>query len=63
MAPCSACTDAAGQTFTVSGHIGQDGQEADFWADDGHITVRRDDGAVATDTSAIGAHPIWTAPV
>ena len=55
-------TDAAGRTFTLSGNVSQDGFEADFWADDGNVVVRRDDGAFARDAGVIGAHGIVNSP-
>ena len=55
-------TDAAGRTFTLSGTVSQDGFEADFWADDGNVVVRRDDGAFARDAGVIGAHGIVNSP-
>ena len=36
--------------------------KADFWADDGNVVVRRDDGAFARDAGVIGAHGIVNSP-
>jgi hypothetical protein len=40
-------TDASGQRFRIRGRLTEDMDSPDFWASDGRVTVRREDGSFA----------------
>jgi hypothetical protein len=58
-------SDAADHAFTVEGTLTYDSQSTpgDFWASDGKITVRRDDGAFARGQAQGADSPVVAPPL
>jgi hypothetical protein len=54
-------TDAAGHSFTIDGDLSLDQPLSDFFANDGNVVLRRDDGSFARG-SATGMYPIVYQP-